>query len=204
MAQPKNNGEAFKRFAEGGTDFRCGNVSASGDTFYSYQAPIAQRRGNRIAWVTSRKYSATTTAHTTGAQGALSRAGWRVYRAHAPPKSEDDALSCYNLTALVDQKQVQLERQDHTRVRSLTQARVIQNAGVEVVIAETGYCPGCEEHKAARGEPPTRCDSPHAVEEVWISPASVQLADTAREIARAQGMPFPRVLKLLAGSKLTP
>lgn len=66
-------------------------MSISGPTLFSYAEPIAKKSPVRqVAWVTSRKFSPTTSKHTTWAHGALAMAGFAIVTSPDVPTSQAD------------------------------------------------------------------------------------------------------------------
>lgn len=75
-----------KAFAEGATSGHAGALRITDGVLYSYREPIAVRTDpphNRLAYVTSQRFSVTTTKHTRMAAVALTAAGWEVQTRNA-------------------------------------------------------------------------------------------------------------------------
>lgn len=60
------------------------HTSLDGRTLVSYAEPIARKFDNKHAWVTSQKFSVTTSKHTSWAAGALRMAGYTVHYSETP------------------------------------------------------------------------------------------------------------------------
>lgn len=86
-----NTGKRYTRdgliaaYAKGATKGRAGALRIEGGVLYSYAEPIAVKvttDGIALAYVTSDRFSHTTTCHTNRAHVALERAGWTVETRH--------------------------------------------------------------------------------------------------------------------------
>jgi hypothetical protein len=79
MAQAFVRGEAAK-----GDD----NVHFADGVFYSYAEPIAERLSDRAVWITDRKFSTTTSRHTSALVYAAGVAGMEIIRGPKAPRQD--------------------------------------------------------------------------------------------------------------------
>lgn len=87
-------------FAQDAGCTRASALSASETVAYSYQEPIAVKKDGKVAFVTTDKWSTTTSKHTSIVAGALARAGYEVvYLSFVAFAKEDRSVALRKATA---------------------------------------------------------------------------------------------------------